>query len=195
MLITSRRTTPSSSSAEATPRTAVAAVHQLESVVIEERVGGKQTGVPTHSLFVMIGAEPRTAWLDDALLRDRRGFIAIGDEIPAAALSDNHWAALERGPYLLETSLPGVFAVGDVRANSVAVGEGSIAVVSPSSTSDSWRHHGSRARLDTTGGPPGGSRRTLCDRLKAASGAQARSDSSDSSRTQLTKSAVGSTKR
>jgi len=128
MLIASRRTTPSSSSAEATPRTVVAAVHQLESVVIEERVGGKQTGVPTHSLFVMIGAEPRTAWLDDALLRDRRGFIAIGDEIPAAALSDNHWAALERGPYLLETSLPGVFAVGDVRPNSVAVGEGSIAV-------------------------------------------------------------------
>jgi thioredoxin reductase (NADPH) len=106
---------------------------QLESVVIEELSSGKQTEIPTHDLFVMIGAEPHTAWLDDAVLRDRRGFILTGDEIPAAALSDNDWASLERGPYLLETSLPGVFAVGDVRANSVkrvaaAVGEGSMAV-------------------------------------------------------------------
>jgi thioredoxin reductase (NADPH) len=116
--------------------TAVAAVHgdrRLESVVIEERVGGKQTEIPTHDLFVMIGAEPRTGWLDNTVLRDRRGFILTGDEIPAAALSDNDWATLERGPYLLETSLPGVVAVGDVRANSVkrvaaAVGEGSMAV-------------------------------------------------------------------
>jgi len=118
------------------PQTVVASVHgdrQLESVVIEDRVSGRQSEVPTHYLFVMIGAEPRTAWLDDAVLRDRRGFIATGEEIPAAALSDDDWAALERGPYLLETSLPGVFAAGDVRANSIkrvaaAVGEGSMAV-------------------------------------------------------------------
>jgi len=114
----------------------VVAVHgdrRLESVVIEERVGGKQTELPTHDLFVMIGAEPRTGWLDNAVVRDRRGFILTGDEIPAVALSDNDWSSVERGPYLLETSLPGVFAVGDVRANSVkrvaaAVGEGSMAV-------------------------------------------------------------------
>jgi len=117
-------------------QTVVASVHgdrQLESVVIEDRLSGKLTEVPTHYLFVLIGAEPRSAWLDDAVLRDRRGFLPTGDEIPAAALSDNSWATLERGPYLLETSLPGVFAVGDVRANSVkrvaaAVGEGSMAV-------------------------------------------------------------------
>ena len=117
-------------------QTVVSSVHgdrQLESVVIEERSSGKQTEVATHDLFVMIGAEPRTAWLDNAVLRERRGFILTGDEIPAAALSDNDWAILGRGPYLLETSLPGVFAVGDVRANSVkrvaaAVGEGSMAV-------------------------------------------------------------------
>ena len=117
-------------------QTVVASVRgdrQLDSVVIEERLTGKQTEVATHDLFVMIGAEPRTAWLDSALVRDRRGFIVTGDEIPAAALSDNDWGILERGPYLLETSLPGVFAVGDVRANSVkrvaaAVGEGSMAV-------------------------------------------------------------------
>jgi thioredoxin reductase (NADPH) len=118
------------------PQTVVASVRgdrQLEAVVVEERVSGKQTEVPTHYLFVMIGGAPRTAWLDDAVLRDRRGFIPTGDEIPAAALSDNDWAILERDPYLLETSVPGVFAVGDVRANSVkrvaaAVGEGSMAV-------------------------------------------------------------------
>jgi thioredoxin reductase (NADPH) len=114
----------------------VASVHgerQLESVVLEERQSGAETEVPTHDLFVMIGADPRTDWLDDTVLRDRRGFIATGDEISAAVLSDNDWATQSRRPYLLETSLPGVFAVGDVRSNSVkrvaaAVGEGSMAV-------------------------------------------------------------------
>jgi thioredoxin reductase (NADPH) len=106
---------------------------QLDSVVIEDRPSGEDTEVPTHSLFVMIGAEPHTAWLADTVLRDRRGFIPTGDEISAAELSDNDWATQGRGPYLLETSLPGVFAIGDVRANSVkrvaaAVGEGSMAV-------------------------------------------------------------------
>jgi thioredoxin reductase (NADPH) len=116
-------------------QTGVASVHgdrQLESVVIED-LSGEDTEVPTHYLFVMIGAEPHTAWLKDTVLRDRHGFIPTGDEISAAVLSDNDWAAQGRGPYLLETSLPGVFAVGDVRANSVkrvaaAVGEGSMAV-------------------------------------------------------------------
>src|SRR5262245_18103280 len=117
-------------------QTVVAAVHgdrRLESVVIEERPSREQTELPTHYLFVMVGAEPRTAWLENAVLRDRRGFILTGYEIPAGALADNDGATLERGPYVLETSLPGVFAVGDVRANSVkrvaaAVGEGSMAV-------------------------------------------------------------------
>jgi thioredoxin reductase (NADPH) len=106
---------------------------QLESVVIEDRLSGEESEVPAHYVFVMIGAEPHTAWLEDTVLRDRRGFIPTGDEISAAVLSDNDWATQGRGPYLLETSLPGVFAVGDVRANSVkrvasAVGEGSMAV-------------------------------------------------------------------
>ena len=106
---------------------------QLESVVIEDRLRGDNTEVRTHYLFVMIGAEPHTAWLEDIVLRDNHGFIPTGDEIPAAVLSDNNWATQGRSPYLLETSVPGVFAVGDVRANSVkrvaaAVGEGSMSV-------------------------------------------------------------------
>jgi thioredoxin reductase (NADPH) len=117
-------------------QTVVASVHgdrQLESVVIEDRLSGEDTEVLTHDLFVMIGAEPHTPWLEDTVLRDRRGFILTGDEISAAVLSYNDWATQGRGPYLLETSLPGVFAVGDVRANSIkrvaaAVGEGSMAV-------------------------------------------------------------------
>jgi thioredoxin reductase (NADPH) len=117
-------------------RTVVASVHgdrQLDSVAIKDQLRGEDTEVPTHYLFVMIGADPHTAWLEDAVLRDRGGFIPTGDEISAAVLSDNAWATQGRGPYLLETSLPGVFAVGDVRANSVkrvaaAVGEGSMSV-------------------------------------------------------------------
>ncbi len=116
--------------------TVVASVHgdrQLESVVIEDRVSGEDSEVSTHYLFVMVGADPHTAWLEDTVLRDRSGFIRTGDEISAAVLSDNDSATQGRGPYLLETSLPGVFAVGDVRANSVkrvaaAVGEGSMAL-------------------------------------------------------------------
>jgi thioredoxin reductase (NADPH) len=118
------------------PRTLVTAVHgdrQLDSVVIEDRRTGEHTDLRTHYLFAMIGAEPHTSWLAGTLQRDRSGFISTGDDIPAAVLSDNNWAAVGRGPYLLESSLPGVFAVGDVRANSVkrvaaAVGEGSMAV-------------------------------------------------------------------
>jgi thioredoxin reductase (NADPH) len=117
-------------------QTVVASVdgdRQLESVVIEDRLSGEDTEVPTHYLFVMIGAEPHTAWLEDTVVRDRRGFIPTGDEISGPVLSDNDWATLGRSPYPLETSLPGVFAVGDVRANSLkrvaaAVGEGSMAV-------------------------------------------------------------------
>jgi thioredoxin reductase (NADPH) len=118
------------------PRTVVSAVHgerQLESVVLEDQLTGQRSDVRAQHLFVMIGGEPGTAWLNGAVQRDRHGFILTGDDIPLKVLSDNSWVTLGRGPYLLETSLPGVFAVGDARANSVkrvaaAVGEGSMAV-------------------------------------------------------------------
>ena len=80
-----------------------------------------------RGMFVFIGAQPRTEWLAGAVTTDARGFIPTGPD-----LGPDRWG-LDRAPYLLETSLPGVFAVGDVRANSAkrvasAVGEGSVAV-------------------------------------------------------------------
>jgi thioredoxin reductase (NADPH) len=111
-------------------RSAVASVngeHSLESVTIERLDTGDRETCPSGGVFVFIGAEPRTDWLDGVVERDARGFLLTGPDI-----SPGHWPE-ERPPHLLETSLPGVFAVGDVRATSVkrvasAVGEGAIAV-------------------------------------------------------------------
>ena len=89
----------------------------------------------THSitaLFSMIGAVPNSGWLEGCIACDDEGFIKTGPDLSAEDLDQAKWP-LRRAPYLLETSLPGVFAVGDVRAGNVkrvasAVGEGSIAV-------------------------------------------------------------------
>lgn len=80
------------------------------------------------ALFVFIGQQPRTAWLDTVLARDDRGFVLTGPDV-----GDGHGWNLDRSPYLLESSVPGVFAAGDVRHQSVkriasAVGEGSMAI-------------------------------------------------------------------
>ena len=85
-------------------------------------------------IFVMTGAVPNTAWLGVCVLLDAKGFIKTGTDLSRDDLMTAHWP-LTRSPYLLETSLPGVFAVGDVRSGNVkrvasAVGEGSIAVAS-----------------------------------------------------------------
>jgi thioredoxin reductase (NADPH) len=82
------------------------------------------------SLFIFIGAEPKTSWLPAELCRDGKGFILAGPDLKAQ--SPKSWT-LDRDPYLLETSVPGIFVAGDVRFNSVkrcasAVGEGSIAI-------------------------------------------------------------------
>jgi thioredoxin reductase (NADPH) len=87
---------------------------------------GEQT-LDTDAAFVFIGASPRTDWLDGVIARDERGFILAGRDAQAAG-----WP-LEREPYVLETSVPGVFVAGDVRARSIkrvasAVGEGSMSV-------------------------------------------------------------------
>ncbi len=101
---------------------------QLETIVIRHRARGKVECIPSDGLFVMIGAEPRTDWLGDAVARDERGYILTGSDLPA----DGTWP-VERAPMLFETSLPGVFAAGDVRHGSVkrvttAMGEGATAI-------------------------------------------------------------------
>jgi thioredoxin reductase (NADPH) len=92
---------------------------------------GSTEQVPADGLFVLIGAQPRTAWLPDEVARDPHGFVVTGADLSHDRLLDD-WT-LARVPYPFETSFPGVFAVGDVRSRSVkrvanAVGEGSSAI-------------------------------------------------------------------
>jgi thioredoxin reductase (NADPH) len=101
---------------------------QLEAAVIETAGTGRER-VPGTSAFVFIGARPHAEWLGDLIARDERGFVLAGSDL--AGIGDR-WQ-LERDPYPLETSLPGVFVAGDVRHRSVkrvasAVGEGAMAV-------------------------------------------------------------------
>jgi thioredoxin reductase (NADPH) len=119
---------------EVLTRTQVAAVAgngHLELVMLACS-DGTRTTMPTSSLFVFIGAAPRTDWLADVVERDEYGFIVTGRDLIKDSKPPKGWT-LDRDPYLLETSVPGVFCAGDVRHQSVkrvasAVGEGSIAV-------------------------------------------------------------------
>lgn len=105
---------------------------KLKEVVIENNRTGERQSIQTRALFVFIGADPYTSWLDGAVHLDDRGFVPTG---PAALYSgtDGNRGRTERRPMMLETSRPGVFAVGDVRSGSVkrvssAVGEGAMAI-------------------------------------------------------------------
>jgi thioredoxin reductase (NADPH) len=95
----------------------------------------KTGNLETHDIrhvFIMTGAIPNTRWLDGCIALDEKGFIKTGPALSRDDLERAHWP-LARAPSLLETTLPGVFAAGDVRADNIkrvasAVGEGSIAV-------------------------------------------------------------------
>ena len=100
---------------------------RLERITLRDRERGTTEEVSADALYVMIGARPQTGWLESAVARDRQGYVLTGRDLDQAA-----WP-LERPPMLMETSVPGVFAAGDVRHGSVrrvasAVGGGSIAV-------------------------------------------------------------------
>lgn len=113
----------------------VVALHgekRLESISVSCGRTGTVDVIPASSLFVFIGAEPRTDWLDGLIQRDPKGFVLTGPDLMKEGKRPQGWMP-DRDPGLLETSVPGIFAVGDVRHGSVkrvasSVGEGSIAV-------------------------------------------------------------------
>ena len=101
----------------------------LESLVLADRQSGRRQPLPADAVFALIGAQPRTDWLGDSVARDQLGFILTGPDLPGAG---SGWP-LDRPPMPHETSLPGVFAAGDVRQGSVkrvasAVGEGAVTI-------------------------------------------------------------------
>jgi thioredoxin reductase (NADPH) len=104
----------------------------LTALTLKDRTTGTTETVPATALFILIGAEPHTDWLPERIRRDRWGFVLTGTDLLADGRPPASWP-LGRPPTPLETSLPGVFAVGDVRHGSTkrvasAVGEGSIAI-------------------------------------------------------------------
>lgn len=106
--------------------------HNLEAIVLVNDQTGAMETVPATSLFIFIGARPQTNWLDGVVERDENGFILAGADLMRDKRRPTGWL-LDRDPYLLETSVPGVFVAGDVRYGSVkrvasGVGEGSVCV-------------------------------------------------------------------
>jgi thioredoxin reductase (NADPH) len=106
---------------------------RMDGVVVENNRSGAHRTLGAQALFVFIGAQANTGWLQGAVELDERGFVLTGAALDRSVLEGGIWQQRSREPFLLETSLPGVFAAGDVRSGSIkrctsAVGEGSMAV-------------------------------------------------------------------
>ena len=117
----------------------------LEALVVENNQTGERRRIEARELFVFIGAKPHTGWLGDKLALDDRGFVLTGRAARPAGNGEGQDAGHE--PYLLETSLPGVFAAGDVRSGSIkrvasAVGEGAMAIRLVHARLQDYRHPG-----------------------------------------------------
>ncbi|HEX8548387.1 MAG TPA: FAD-dependent oxidoreductase [Cytophagaceae bacterium] len=125
----------SSPNIKVNPFTEVTEVHgdnQLEKVSVYNSVQDSVSIVPAKALFVFIGAKPSTDWLDGSVIKDKKGFIVTGRDLIKHDEFAKSWK-VAREPYLLETSIPGIFASGDVRSGAMArvasaVGEGSMAI-------------------------------------------------------------------
>ncbi|NIG57464.1 FAD-dependent oxidoreductase [Chitinophaga sp. Cy-1792] len=112
--------------------TEVTGSDRLENITVHHFQTDETTTHPAAALYIFIGAKPFTDWISESIIRDGKGFIATGNELKGYDHFGNIWKQT-RDPYLLETSCPGVFAAGDVRAGSMnrvaaAVGEGSMAI-------------------------------------------------------------------
>ncbi|GAC1662350.1 MAG: FAD-dependent oxidoreductase [Candidatus Acidiferrum sp.] len=112
--------------------TAVDGESRLSEITIQRGLPPETQRLPASSLFIFIGAQPRTAWLGDLIERDDRGFILSGPDLLSDGKKPKSWT-LDRDPTLLETNIPGIFVVGDVRHGSVkrvasGVGEGAVVV-------------------------------------------------------------------
>jgi thioredoxin reductase (NADPH) len=115
--------------------TRVVAVHgttHLGSITIVNDQTHEKATLPAASLFIFIGAEPHTQWLQGAVQSDEKGFVLTGPDLSYEGRLPEYWP-LERHPLFLETSVPGIFAAGDVRHGSIkrvasGVGEGAMAV-------------------------------------------------------------------